>query len=125
MKEIFLEPVKVVEIEGVQVPFHWVYGRVTITWENVIEGWHMATGLCRIHDDSESIPGDYHSSVTVIVKNGVYREEMYIAPEEYHPKRHEYRAFYKYLEEELGLKPAGHIRARTGKTARAVPPRKQ
>lgn len=111
--------VRSVEVDGEVIDYHWEYGRVTVTWENVLPGWQMATGLVRIHDDAKNVPGSWHSSVVVIVKNGTFRLDMYHGEKPYAPTGHEFKAFYAYLAS-LGLQRKYHIRATTGKKPRVV-----
>lgn len=115
-----IKPVRTVVVDGEEINYHWEYGRVTLTWENVLPEWKMATGLVRIHDNDKNVPGDWHSSVVVIVKDGTFRLDMYHGEKPYAPVGHEFRAFYSHLINDLGLKEKYHIRARTGKKPRVV-----
>lgn len=114
-------PAEVITIGKKRIRYHWRYGRVTLTWKNILPNWKMATGIVRIHDDENNIPGDYHSSVTVIVQDRNFELEAFIGPKPYGPKKHEFKAFYEYLEIQCGLIPIGHVRARTGFEPRVVP----
>jgi len=115
---------RIVEIDGKKIRYDWEYGRVTLTWRNKLDDWKMATGIVRIHDDAANVPGDYHSSVTVIVEDGIFELEAFIGPKPYGPVGHEFKAFYSYLED-LGLKKLGHVRVKTGKKPRVVKPHKK
>lgn len=115
-----LKPVRTVVVGGEEIHYHWEFGRVTLTWENILPEWKMATGLLRVHNDAESVPGDWFSSVVILVRDGIYRLEMYHCDKGFMPPISEFKAFYNHLENELGLTKIGHIRARTGKKLRFV-----
>lgn len=121
MIDSIVSPIRTVIVDGQAIDYHWQYGRVTLTWKNVLPEWEMATGLVRIHDDENNVPGNWHSCVTVMVTNGVYELELYVGEKPYGPGKHEFKAFYNYLEGELGLVKKGHIRAKTGRKPRLVP----
>lgn len=90
--------------------WHWQYGRVTLTWHNIVGDCEMATGVVRCHVNKDKIPGPYDGVVTVIVANKQYERVAFHAKPL--PTRAEFRALRYYLELDLGLSEIKYTRAK-------------
>lgn len=93
--------------------YHWRHGRTTVLWPIRIFGWWRAAGIVRVHCDADKIPGPYHCSGTIVVKNGRYEVMGFITKDRGAGSPEEFKQFYKYLKQ-LGLSRERIVRAKNG-----------